>query len=88
MKRVNTTLTFGEPSSVYEAGMISNCYKWLAHVSIDIGRWQIIALTNNFSRVDVPQEEIDFLGWTDGVTPSHLRDLFDDFCDSSALGMR
>ena len=48
----------------------------------------MIALTNNFARVDVPPEELEFLGWGDGVIPGHLRNLFDDFCDSSALGMR
>jgi hypothetical protein len=52
------------------------------------GRFKLIALTNNFSRVDVPLEERGFLGWDDGVTPTHLRELFDDFCDSSSLGMR
>jgi len=53
------------------------------------GRYKIIALTNNFSTVDVPLEERRFLGWDDGgVTPTHLRELFDDFCDSSSLGMR
>jgi len=52
------------------------------------GRYRLIALTNNFSTVDVPLEERRFLGWDDGVTPTHLRELFDDFCDSSSLGMR
>ena len=32
--------------------------------------------------------EAEFLGWTDGVTPKWLRDLFDDFCDSSTVGLR
>jgi hypothetical protein len=45
-------------------------------------------LTNNFSRADVPPEERKFLGWDNGATPTHLRELFDDFCDSSSLGMR
>ena len=52
------------------------------------GRYKLIALTNSFSTVDVPFEERRFLGWDDGVTPTHLRELFDDFCDSSSLGMR
>ncbi|KAG6874280.1 hypothetical protein C0995_001505 [Termitomyces sp. Mi166 len=52
------------------------------------GRYKIIALTNNFAKADVPPEEAKFLGWGDGATPSHLRALFDDFCDSSTLGMR
>jgi len=38
--------------------------------------------------IDVPPEERRFLGWDDGATPTHLRELFDDFCDSSSLGMR
>ena len=29
-----------------------------------------------------------FLGWHEGATPPRLRALFDDFCDSSTLGMR
>jgi len=45
-------------------------------------------LTNNFSRANVPAEETKFLGWDDGAIPTHLRELFDDFCDSSSLGMR
>lgn len=58
------------------------------HNSPASGRYKLIALTNNFSRTDVPQEERRFLGWDDGATPTHLRELFDDFCDSSSLGMR
>ncbi|KAI0637082.1 HAD-like protein [Trametes polyzona] len=34
------------------------------------------------------QSELEFLGWQDGATPPRLRALFDDFCDSSTLGMR
>lgn len=52
------------------------------------GTHRVIALTNNFAKVDVPAEELRFLGWDEGVIPDHLRNLFDDFCDSSALGMR
>ena len=58
------------------------------HDSPASGRYKLIALTNNFSTVDVPPEERTFLGWDDGVTPTHLQKLFDDFCDSSSLGMR
>ncbi|KAI0736955.1 HAD-like domain-containing protein [Fomitopsis betulina] len=71
----------------------------------DVGRWRVIALTNNFSKTDADsigeappsaedsrdstvQSELAFLGWEDGPTPSRLRALFDDFCDSSTLGMR
>lgn len=32
--------------------------------------------------------ELEFLGWKDGATPQAMRDMFDDFCDSSTLGMR
>ncbi|KAF8201612.1 HAD-like domain-containing protein [Pholiota molesta] len=52
------------------------------------GKHKLIALTNNFSKVDIPPKELEFLGWGDGATPNHLRELFDDFCDSSDLGMR
>lgn len=43
--------------------------------------------------VDAPsrflmQEELKFLGWQQGAVPSQLRELFDDFCDSSTLGLR
>lgn len=34
------------------------------------------------------EEEMRFLGWEQGVAPPSLRHLFDDFCDSSVLGMR
>ncbi|KAF9453284.1 HAD-like protein [Macrolepiota fuliginosa MF-IS2] len=51
-------------------------------------KWKVIALTNNFQKVDIPQEEREFLGWSEGTTPDHLLELFDDFCDSSTLGMR
>lgn len=52
------------------------------------GRWKVIALTNNFQKAEVPESEREFLGWTKGATPDHLLALFDDFCDSSTLGMR
>ena len=34
------------------------------------------------------EEEMKFLGWEEGVAPPSLRNLFDDFCDSSVFGMR
>ena len=34
------------------------------------------------------EEEMRFLGWEQGLTPPSLRNLFDDFCDSSVFGMR
>lgn len=33
-------------------------------------------------------DELVFLGWQDGAVPARLREMFDDFCDSSELGMR
>jgi len=71
-----------------------------------LGRYKIIALTNNFTGIrsseatrttgtaGQPQsgfsleEEMKFLGWEQGIAPPSLRNLFDDFCDSSVLGMR
>lgn len=53
-----------------------------------VGEHKIIALTNNFGKVEVSSDEAAFLGWNDGAIPNHLRQLFDDFCDSSAYGMR
>ncbi|KAJ7093230.1 HAD-like domain-containing protein [Mycena epipterygia] len=57
------------------------------------GKYKIIALTNNFARTStenpIPASELAFLGWDrEGATPSTLRGLFDDFCDSSELGSR
>ncbi|KAJ7684663.1 HAD-like domain-containing protein [Mycena polygramma] len=57
------------------------------------GKHKIIALTNNFARTStenpIPASELAFLGWDrEGATPSSLRGLFDDFCDSSELGSR
>ncbi|KAF9262145.1 HAD-like protein [Marasmius fiardii PR-910] len=49
---------------------------------------KIIALTNNYAQSVVPPSERAFLGWEDGVAPQDLRELFDDFCDSSTLGTR
>lgn len=34
------------------------------------------------------EREKAFLGWTEGATPPAMRALFDDFCDSSTMGMR
>ena len=34
------------------------------------------------------RDEMVFLGWQDGAVPARLRNMFDDFCDSSELGMR
>jgi hypothetical protein len=57
-----------------------------------VGRYRVIALTNNFSGLalmdNIPPSELTFLGWEEGPTPPRLRELFDDFCDSSAVGLR
>jgi len=34
------------------------------------------------------EAEMKSLGWNDGIAPRRLRDLFEDFCDSSLFGMR
>ncbi|KAI0273785.1 HAD-like protein [Gloeopeniophorella convolvens] len=68
-------------------------------------RWRVIALTNNYSKIDASflgfdarfsgrypgvtlDSELKFLGWDEGAVPPHIRDLFDDFVDSSEAGMR
>lgn len=53
-------------------------------------KYRIIALTNNYAVMGdgAAREELEFLGWHEGATPPRLRTLFDDFCDSSTLGMR
>ncbi|KAI0306788.1 HAD-like protein [Multifurca ochricompacta] len=68
-------------------------------------RWRLIALTNNYSRVDTTfldlngrhseqypsvtlESELKFLGWEGGAVPSYIRESFDDFIDSSEVGMR
>ncbi|KAH9039043.1 HAD-like protein [Lactarius hengduanensis] len=68
-------------------------------------RWRVIALTNNYSKIDATflgldarhlerypgvtlQSELEFLGWEGGAVPSHIHELFDDFVDSSEVGMR
>ncbi|KAH7889894.1 HAD-like domain-containing protein [Phlebopus sp. FC_14] len=56
-----------------------------------IGKWRVVALTNNFGAAswqNLSDSELQFLGWQDGPTPKHLRDLFDDFYDSSQVGLR
>jgi len=53
------------------------------------GKHKVIALTNNYAGVGVPPSELAFLGWdAGGIIPQHLKELFDDFCDSSVLRMR
>ncbi|KAH7909715.1 HAD-like domain-containing protein [Hygrophoropsis aurantiaca] len=78
--------------NMMQQGMIYNDNVLLAINKIRAARkWLIIALTNNFakhSQSEIPESELRFLGWQDGPTPPHLRALFDDFCDSSQLGMR
>ncbi len=67
--------------------------------------WRVIALTNNYSKIDATflgldarhlerypgvtlQSELGFLGWENGAVPLDIRGLFDDFVDSSEVGMR
>jgi hypothetical protein len=53
-------------------------------------QYRVIALTNNYAVVSegISDDELSFLGWHEGPTPPRLRALFDDFCDSSTMGMR
>ncbi|KAF9517905.1 hypothetical protein BS47DRAFT_1338754 [Hydnum rufescens UP504] len=63
-------------------------------------KYLVIALTNNFfapyenilatppSGDFNPESELAFLGWADSPLPQATRDLFDDFVDSSRVGMR
>ncbi|KIJ60670.1 hypothetical protein HYDPIDRAFT_98391 [Hydnomerulius pinastri MD-312] len=55
------------------------------------GKWRLIALTNNFGGHgdhQIPESELQFLGWQDGPIPKQLRALFDYFYDSSEVGLR
>lgn len=47
-------------------------------------------MTNNFARsnVGIPQSELDFLGWSNGSTVKEVKELFDDYVDSSVVGLR
>ncbi|KAF9458657.1 HAD-like domain-containing protein [Collybia nuda] len=85
--KVDGRVLFGSmmrESSTYDPHML----RAIHHIRA-LGAYKIIALTNNFAKTDVPASELAFLGWGDGgPTPPHLRELFDDFCDSSTLGMR
>ncbi|KAJ8093183.1 hypothetical protein PM082_020668 [Marasmius tenuissimus] len=70
-------------SRVYDAHMVEAIRRIRA-----AKQHKVIALTNNYAQTSVPPSERAFLGWDDGATPQDLRNLFDDFCDSSALGTR
>jgi len=73
--------------------------------SLAAGRWRVIALTNNYSKIDANflginahylrqypgvtlESELRFLGWERSAVPPPIRELFDDFVDSSEVGMR
>ncbi|KAH9934810.1 HAD-like protein [Fomitopsis serialis] len=88
-----------------ESGAFDDVVVKAIHRIRGVGRWRVIALTNNFSKADADsigealpsaeehpdftvESELAFLGWEEGPTPPRLRALFDDFCDSSTLGMR
>ncbi|CAG7854071.1 SubName: Full=Uncharacterized protein {ECO:0000313/EMBL:CCA75748.1} [Serendipita indica DSM 11827] len=55
-------------------------------------QYRVVAITNNFagSTSNVDEEEKKFLGWDGGAasTSLQLRALFDDYIDSSEVGLR
>jgi hypothetical protein len=78
---------------------------WRFLLSLAAERWRVIALTNNYSKIDASflgldirhskrypgvtlDSELRFLGWERSPVPQHIRNLFDDFLDSSEVGMR
>jgi len=95
--RVNGRELFGRmmrESAIFD-GLVVEAIKRLRAT----GKYRIIALTNNFSKseetiaVGAPpghdiRKELEFLGWQEGAVTSELRELFDDFCDSSTYGLR
>jgi hypothetical protein len=60
--------------------------------NIETKRYRVIAVTNNFgnSTEGIEPSELEFLGWTkDAASASpRLRQLFDDYIDSSEVGLR
>lgn len=77
----------------------------LSYIFLAAERWRVIALTNNYSKIDATflgiddrhltrypgvslESELRFLGWESGAVPPPIRELFDDFVDSSEVGMR
>jgi hypothetical protein len=62
------------------------------HIIRKTHRYRIISVTNNFghSILGISKSELDFLGWStgDGPTSPALRRLFDDYIDSSEVGLR
>lgn len=55
-------------------------------------RYRLISVTNNFGQPmdGIPESESAFLGWNsnEGLTSSVIRTLFDDYIDSSEVGLR
>lgn len=55
-------------------------------------RYRVISVTNNFGQTKdgIPESELRFLGWDSGrgANSSALRILFDDYIDSSEVGLR
>lgn len=49
------------------------------------GRFLVAALTNNFQLPDDDPREVELLG---GKPPAHLVSLFDEFIESSVVGLR
>ncbi|KAG6379106.1 HAD-like protein [Boletus reticuloceps] len=81
-----------QSASSYDAHMLTAIRNLRA-----AGKWRILALTNNFGGYhdagvspsrEIPAAELEFLGWQDGPVPNPLRELFDFFYDSSAVGLR
>jgi hypothetical protein len=62
------------------------------HLIRATNRYRIISVTNNFghSIAGISQSEFDFLGWStgDGSASPAVRGLFDDYIDSSEVGLR
>jgi hypothetical protein len=62
------------------------------HLIRATNQFRIISVTNNFghSIAGISQSELDFLGWStgDGSASPELRGLFDDYIDSSEVGLR
>ena len=96
---------YGAVLRIKGSGAFRHFFFQFTGVFLAANRWRVIALTNNYSKIDATvlgletrhlerypgvtlQSELGFLGWESGVVPSHIRELFDDFVDSSEVGMR
>ncbi|KAI0797875.1 HAD-like protein [Abortiporus biennis] len=78
-----------EASSKATGTFIPTASSTISSTSTAAAGTRIVAETENQPNTTINiQTELAFLGWQEGVTPLKLRSMFDDFCDSSALGMR